>query len=489
MGKYKPTIGLEIHAELRTKTKMFCDCLNDENQLEPNVNVCPVCLGHPGALPKANQKAIDYVIMTGLALGCDINHYSKFDRKNYFYPDLPKAYQISQYDLPLCKNGKLYLPKNDKTIRITRIHLEEDTARLTHGVTGAGKHGVQKSSLVDFNRSGVPLMELVTEPDFETAEEVVEFAKEFQLLIRTLGVSNADMEKGQLRIEANTSIAKESNGGKLGTKVEVKNLNSFQAVMRATTYEIERQSKMLDDGKEVKQETRGWDENKQKTVAQRSKEDAHDYRYFPEPDLPPMRFDDEYIQNISSQIGELPQQKRERFATEYNLSPTQIAPLVVDIARADFFEKAVSELRALDGSDNILMYNYLMSDVKGLETDSKTILSSSKLTPTSLAYIVRGIEKGDISSRVAKDVLKETFESGVSSEDIIKNKGLEQVSDPVEIENVVKKVIDNNSEVWYAYRDGKTSVLQFLIGKVMAEMKGRSNPQVVKKTFEELAHK
>lgn len=289
--RYYPTIGLEIHAELLTESKMFCDCKNDPLETTPNVNVCPICLGHPGTLPKANWKAIELVIKTGLALNCKINHFSKFDRKNYFYPDLPKAYQISQYDQPFCYQGFLILPFLKKRIGIRRIHLEEDAAKLFHSPDG-------KHSLVDFNRAGVPLMELVTEPDFSSASEVVEFAQELQLILRYLKVSAADMEKGNLRLEANISVSQNSN--ELGTKVEVKNLNSFRALAKAIDYEIKRQIDLLEKGHQVIQETRGWDEIKEETFSQRSKEEAHDYRYFPEPDLPPFSLSAEIIEEIRS---------------------------------------------------------------------------------------------------------------------------------------------------------------------------------------------
>ncbi len=475
---YKPTIGLEIHSELATQTKMFCDCANDPSEINPNTNVCPICLGHPGTLPKANKKAVDFVIKTGLALNCRINKFSKFDRKNYFYPDLPKAYQISQYDKPLCEEGWMILPSNGKKIRITRIHLEEDTGSLSHSIDG-------KHSLVDFNRAGVPLMELVTEPDFNSAQDVVEFAQEFQLILRTIGVSSADMDKGQLRIEANTSIAKE--GESLGTKVEVKNLNSFKAVGSSIAYEIERQEKAILDGEKIKQETRGWDESKQKTVSQRSKEGAHDYRYFPEPDLPPMTFDDEYINRIKADLPELPNQKRERFSSEYNLSESQVEILVRNPELAEFFENAVSELKSISKSANPeMVYNYLSSDVRGLEADRGMTISQSKLVPLHIAQIVSLIGDEKISSRVAKDILARSFDEGVSPEEIVQQEGLLQVSSENELESVVKEVIDVNDKVWYDYKSGKENALQFLIGQVMAKTKGKANPAVVRELFKKM---
>lgn len=475
---YIPTIGLEIHAELATQRKMFCDCLNDETELSPNVNVCPICLGHPGTLPTPNQTAIEYVIKTGLALNCRISRFSKFDRKNYFYPDLPKAYQISQYDQPLCAEGFLILPHSKKKIRITRIHLEEDTAKLAHAADG-------KSSLVDFNRAGVPLMELVTEPDFHSAEEVVEFAREFQLILRYLGVSDGDMEKGHLRIEANISVAPEGSS-RLGTKVEVKNLNSFRAVGGAVEYEIKRHGAALDAGERLTQETRGWDETKQETYSQRSKEEAHDYRYFPEPDIPPLTFDDAYIERVRAYIGELPAARRERFSQEYNLSAAQADLLVGDVPLADFFEKAVSELRALDPhGDAGMVYNYLTSDVQGLLSVSGMVLEETKLQPEHLAHIVAFLGEHKISSRVAKDVLKRSLETGRDPESILTEENLFQVSDGNAIEQVVQEVIDKNEKVCYDYRSGKEAALQFLVGQVMAKTRGAANPEIVRTVLKE----
>ena len=469
---YKPTIGLEIHSELATQTKMFCDCQNDPLEISPNTNVCPICLGHPGTLPKINKGAVDFVIKTGLALNCEINRFSKFDRKNYFYPDLPKAYQISQYDKPLCVRGYLILPSSGKKIRITRIHLEEDTGRLAHAADG-------KHSLVDFNRAGVPLMELVTEPDISNAQEAVEFAQEFQLILRYLGVSDADMERGHMRVEVNISISKE--GQPLGTKVEIKNLNSFKAVEGSIKFETERQEKDLDKEIKIIQETRGWDDSKQKTISQRSKEEAHDYRYFPEPDLPPMNFDDSYIQSIKNSIAELPYQRRIRFSSDYNLSPTQVEWLVRNQPLSDFFEESVSELKSIipNGSPEMI-FNYLSSDIRGIEADKGIVLAETKFTPVHLAQIVALLSEQKISSRVAKDVLLKSFETGLYPEDIVKNEGLAQVSDEKGLENVVAEVVEKNEKVCNDYKQGKENALQFLVGQVMAKTKGRANPEIAR---------
>jgi aspartyl-tRNA(Asn)/glutamyl-tRNA(Gln) amidotransferase subunit B len=475
---YRPTIGLEIHAELSTRTKMFCDCNNDPMEINPNANVCPICLGHPGTLPKINQGAVNSVIKTGLALNCQINRFSKFDRKNYFYPDLPKAYQISQYDKPLCIGGYLVLPSTGKKIKITRIHLEEDTGRLAHSVDG-------KHSLVDFNRAGVPLMELVTEPDITSADEAVDFAQEFQLILRYLGVSDGDMEKGHLRVEVNISVSNE--GEPLGTKVEIKNLNSFKAVSGSIRYEIERQSKEINAKEKIIQETRGWDDSKQKTISQRSKEEAHDYRYFPEPDLPPMVFNDEYINLIKSQISELPQQRRERFSSEYGLSKVQAVLLARNPEMSAFFEDAVSELKAINPEGNPeMVYNYLVSDVKGIEAEKGITLAQSKLQPEHLAHLISLLTAGNISSRVAKNVLLQSFETGQDPEDAIKEGGLSQISDEKELTATVREIIDKNEKVCQDYKNGKENSLQYLVGQAMSKTKGKANPEVIRGMLKKL---
>ncbi len=476
---YKPTIGLEIHSELKTNSKMFCSCSNDSEEKDPNTNVCPVCMGHPGTLPVINEEAVKDVIKTGLALDCEIPNYSKFDRKNYFYPDIPKGYQISQYDKPLCQKG--FLSIDERKIKITRIHLEEDTGRLVHPKG-------EDYSLVDFNRAGVPLMELVTEPEIKTAIEAKKFAEELQLILKYLGVSSADMEKGQMRVEANISVSKDSN---LGTKVEIKNLNSFKAVERGIEYEIERQKELLENGEEVVQETRGWDENKSKTFSQRKKEDAHDYRYFPEPDLPSIKHTDSFIEEIRSEMSELPQQKRERFKKEYNLEEKEIEVLIRNKKLCDYFEEIVLEFKkeSQKGDDFYklikLCVNYLTTDLLGLlgevSLDSKKFL----ITPENFSKFIILIYKGDISSKIAKMVLVDMFKTGASPSNIIKEKGLAQISDASEIEKVIAEVIKNNEKVAEDYRNGKENVFQFLIGQIMAKTKGKANPQTVKERLKQ----
>ena len=475
--KYVPTIGLEIHAELKTQTKMFCDCLNDPEEKHPNVNVCPICLGHPGTLPVINQKAVEAVIKVGMALNGDIPAHSKFDRKNYFYPDLPKGYQISQYDLPLVFGGSL------KGVRLTRIHLEEDAGKLAHDPDG-------KHSLVDFNRAGVPLMELVTEPDIKIAEQAVEFAKELQLIFRYLGVSDADMELGQMRVEANVSLKPlATSDSPLGVKVEVKNINSFKAVHDAIEYEIKRQAELLDKGEKIHQETRGWDDVHLKTVSQRSKEEAHDYRYFPEPDLPPLDLSKFNLGDIKKEIPELPQEKRVRFVKEFNLKPEQIEILIADREMANFFEESISELETED-KENLqreteLILNYLTSDLRGVMAEQRIGFHENKLTPENFADLIELISHGKISSRTAKDLLREMAEKGGDPNILLQEKGLEQVSDETALGEVVKKIIEANPAAVADYKKGKEAALQFLVGKAIGELKGKGNPQILQKLFKE----
>jgi len=481
MKEYVPTIGLEIHAELNTKSKMFCSCPNDPLQKQVNVNICPICLAHPGTLPVINKQAVEHVIKTGLALNCFIPEHSKFDRKNYFYPDLPKGYQISQYDAPLSENG--YLNIGNTRIRIKRIHLEEDTGRLVHP-KGADY------SLIDFNRAGIPLMELVTEPDIQTGKQAREFAEEFQLILRYLGVSNADMEKGEMRVEVNISISpKESK--KLGTKVEVKNLNSFRVVEKAIDYEIKRQKEVLMSAKKVIQETRGWLDKKEITISQRKKEEAHDYRYFPEPDLPPMKFGKKEIEKIRAEIPELPNHRRLRFEKEYGLSGKEVEVFIQDKELGEYFEKVVSELVNWSKSNDFfklarLASNYIITDLQGLLKKNKVSEKIFLITPENFGEFVNLIYKKTISSKIAKDVLREMFSSGGDPSHIIEEKGLAQIIDYSEIDKIAKKVILNNSRAVEDFHKGKENALQFLIGQAMAETKGKVSPDLIAKTFKKL---
>ncbi len=492
---YKPTIGLEIHVELKTRTKMFCDSLNNADEKQPNKNTCPVCLGHPGTLPVPNKDAIRHVLRVGLALGGTINPVTKFDRKNYFYPDLPKGYQISQYDQPLVTGGNLL------GVRIRRIHLEEDTGTLVHA-SGA--------SLVDFNRSGVPLMELVTEPDITSAEQVREFAQELQLILRCLGVSDADMEKGHMRIEANVSIQDSrwefvqglglksgrggwffrgdaSNESSLNARVELKNINSFKAARDATAYELKRQEEALREGKKITQETRGWDEAGQKTVSQRSKEEAHDYRYFPEPDIPPFATSVFEPERLARELPELPAGKRARFAKEYGLDAKQVELLVSEPALAEYFEESASEYASLVSPSSVishqLLVNYLTSDLRGLMIEKGIEFDALRVTPEHFAHLVSLAAEKKITSRQAKDMLRKMLESDEDPEDILRDEASQSVSDEGKLRQVVEMVLVANPQAIADYKKGKVQSLQFLVGKAMGELKGKGNPETLRELF------
>jgi len=485
---YKPTIGLEIHAELKTNSKMFCSCKNDPDEKRPNYNICPVCTAQPGTLPVANEEAIKKVIKTGLALNCEITENSKFDRKNYFYPDLPKGYQISQYDQPLCSGG--YLEVEGHKIRITRIHLEEDTGSLVH------PEGTDYS-LVNLNRAGIPLMELVTEPDITSGKQAREFAEELQTILRYLGVSNANMEKGQMRVEVNISISKNH---KLGTKVEIKNLNSFKVVEKAVDFEIERQQELLEAGEKIVQETRGWHDKKEITFSQREKEEAHDYRYFPEPDLPPMHFDEKFIKDIKATIPELPEQKRERFKKEYGLEEASVEMFVINKDLSEYFEKVVSEFEDWTDEEekdeahrkvSKLVANYLITDIQGLLQGKEFSAqggpaSGWKITPENFAEFIKMIYKGEISSKVAKMVLMDMFNTGVDPSNIVDENNLRQLTDDSEIEKIIKEIISKNTKAVEDYKAGKANALQFLAGQVMKETRGTAKPEKVQELLKKL---
>ncbi|HEY4495223.1 MAG TPA: Asp-tRNA(Asn)/Glu-tRNA(Gln) amidotransferase subunit GatB [Candidatus Paceibacterota bacterium] len=503
MATYEPVIGLEIHAELKTKTKMFCASKNDLDERHPNINICPICTGQPGTLPVINKEAVNHVIKVGLALGSKIAEITKWDRKNYFYPDLPKGYQISQYDEPICLGGELIIPGHDKKIRITRVHLEEDTGRLIH-------FGHVGHSLVDFNRAGVPLMELVTEPDLHSGEEASAFAQELQLILRYLGVSDANMEKGQMRVEANLSM-KPAGSEKLGVKVEVKNLNSFKAVRDAIDFEIKRQSELLKEGKKVVQETRGFDESKGKTFSQRMKEESHDYRYFPEPDLPPLKIDFSVALEIKAAMPELPSQKRTRFKNNYGLQDGQTNILINNEKLANYFENVVSEFMnwdkdgldkdsllspELDASPHFiekerqeiinLSANYLLSDFLGLLNEASAEVDDTKINAENFAEWVCLIHRNIITSRAAKEVLKEMWATGKDPSQVIREKDLVRVEDLGEIEKVAEKIIKESQAAVLDYKKGKIASLQFLIGQVMKETRGRANPETVSDILKKL---
>ncbi len=466
--QYYTTIGLEIHAELNTQSKMFCGCLNNPDEEKPNTNICPVCMAHPGTLPVINKKAVESVIKVGLALNSEIADFTEFDRKNYFYPDIPKAYQISQYKYPIVQGGEL----ND--VKITRIHLEEDTAN--------NKHDRGDYSLIDFNRAGVPLMELVTEPVIHSAKEAGDFGRELQLLLRTLGVSEANMEKGQMRVELNISIS--DNPDTLGTKCEVKNINSFRAVERAAEYEIKRMSQLLDEGKgdQIVQETRGWDEAKQSTFSQRSKENANDYRYFPDPDLPKLYLNKMFdIEKLKSELPELPVAKRNRYKNDYGIKDEDIESYVTDINLGLWFEDVA---KILNSKDKIkIASNYITSDYLGLAKANNEV----KLPKTeNFAELINMVTEGQISSRVAKDILALIVINDESPMKIAIEKDLIQKNDEGALKEIVQRIINANPEVVATYKGGKENALMSLVGQIMKETKGSANPALVQKLLKEL---
>lgn len=474
MSPYKATIGLEIHAELKTKSKMFCPCANDPEISTPNIHVCPICMGHPGTLPVVNKEAVRKVLSVGVAVGAKIADFTEFDRKNYFYPDIPKGYQISQYKYPLVSGGSL------AGVGITRIHLEEDTARSTHEKEG--------KSLVDFNRAGVPLMELVTEPVIHTAEEAMNFSRELQIMLQYMGISDANMEKGQMRVEVNISISRDEN---FGTKVEVKNINSFKAAGRAIEYECARQSALLDAGEKVKQETRGWDENKQVTFSQRSKENSDDYRYFPDPDIPKFKLTEVTglsIEDIRESIPEIPSQKRERYARVYGIKAEDIENYIFSPEIGTFFEDAVRSLTDSTSESVKILSNYISSDITGIvkATNLPFPEAFGLLNAQSIAQVVNMIREGKISSRGAKEIIKIMYEKGGNASDIAEKEGLIQKSDPEELKKIISEIVLANPAVVADYKSGNEAVFQFFIGQAMKATKGAGNPEVIKKVITDL---
>lgn len=467
--EYFTTIGLEIHAELKTETKMFCACKNDPDEEKPDHNICPVCMAHPGTLPVINEKAVEHVIRVGLALGGQIADFTEFDRKNYFYPDIPKAYQISQYKYPIVGGGTL------SDIAITRVHLEEDTA--------TSKHDQGDFSLVDFNRAGLPLMELVTEPVIHSPEEAGAFARELQLLLRYLNVSEANMEKGQMRVELNISISDDPK--KFGTKVEVKNINSFRAVERAAHFEVARMKELLESGKgaDIVQETRGWDETKQVTFSQRSKENAQYYRYFPDPDLPKLVLGEAFdIPKLRAELPELPGMKRIRYAEQFGIKKEDVETFVSDFTLAGFFEDVVTDL-GNDANKIKLASNYINSDLVGLmKKDSSIELPHSY----HFAELITMLADNKISSRGAKDLLELICREDTTPMTLAEEKGLLQKSDTGELTAIAQRVLDSNEKVVAEYRGGKEASIQFLVGQMMKESKGSANPQVAKQLLIDL---
>ena len=466
---YEVVIGLEVHAQLNTRSKMFCGCASDYFAAPPNTRVCAVCLGMPGVLPVINRSAVDLTILTGLALGCTIPPHSKFDRKNYPYPDLMKGYQISQYDEPLCTGGlvPIELDGERREIELERIHLEEDTARLLH------REGDGGYSLLDVNRSGVPLMEIVSTPDMHSSEEAVAYLRELRRTLRYLDVSDADMEKGSFRCDANISLRRP--GDPLGSKVEIKNMNSFRAVQRAIESEIRRQTVVLDSGGSVEQETRGYIDATGGTVSQRSKEEAHDYRYFPEPDLPPLEIGEARLADIRARLPELPDAKRERFEREYGLAATEAGLLAETRARADAFEAAVAASKPERAP---AVARWLIGDVAALlnQAGGDAELADTPLTPGHVAELVGLVEDEVITAATAKQVLAAAFESGDAPAAIVEARGLAQLRDDEGLARIAAEVIDANEQAVADYRGGKESAIKFLVGQVMRATRGRADP-------------
>ncbi|MFA6422393.1 MAG: Asp-tRNA(Asn)/Glu-tRNA(Gln) amidotransferase subunit GatB [Candidatus Buchananbacteria bacterium] len=499
MAKYVPVIGMEIHAELKTKTKMFCTCQNGyELQELPNQNICPICMGHPGTLPVINRQALEWTLLVGLAMNCQIAKQTKFDRKNYFYPDLPKGYQISQYDQPLTYNGHLKVGK--KQVDIVRIHLEEDTGKLMHSSDGA---------LVDLSRACTPLMELVTGPTIDSAQEAKEFCQLYQQILRYLEVSEADMEKGQMRCEANVSMqeagrfvtegaeVKPLADYKLNPKSELKNINSFRALERAIEFEIKRQTKALENGEKLIQETRGWDESKQSTFSQRTKETAADYRYFPEPDLPPIEISDDLIKNLKATLPELPQEKIERFVNQFQFDYESAKTLAADKDIAAYAESVFSELidwlssvPEIEGTPEEILAkegkklskmisNWLINRLFQFLNEDKISIKNCKITAENFAEFLTIIYQNKVNNLSALEILEHMFKTGEAPLQIMEDKNLGVVEDSGEIEQIIDQIISQNPKVVEDFKSGKEAAFKFLVGQAMKESKGRANPSII----------
>ncbi len=475
---YEVVIGLEVHAELSTKTKIFCSCPTEFGGA-PNTHVCPVCMAMPGSLPVLNEKVVEYAVKAGLATGCEISRDSKNDRKNYFYPDTPRAYQISQYDKPLCEHGKIEIETENgpKTIGITRIHIEDDAGKLNHDPYGNG-------SLVDLNRAGVPLIEIVSEPDMRSSKEAEEYLKKLKAILEYIEVSDCKMQEGSLRADVNVSIMPKGSN-KFGTRTEMKNLNSFRSMIRAIEYEIGRQVEIIDNGGVITQETLRWDDVSGKTFSMRSKEDAQDYRYFPEPDLVAIRLSEEYIENIKNNLPEMPESRRERYLNEYGLSEKDANILTSSKYLSNMFERA----SGICGNRKAVA-NWLLSDVSRILNEKELESDSIPFTAEGLAELVSLIDKGTISSAIAKKVLEEMFEDSTQMPSkIIEEKGWVQISDEGAIKEVVLKILSKNAQSVADYKAGKDKALGFLVGQAMKETRGKANPQMLNKMFIESMNK
>jgi aspartyl-tRNA(Asn)/glutamyl-tRNA(Gln) amidotransferase subunit B len=472
--KYETVIGLEVHAELSTNSKIFCGC-STQFGAPPNRNTCPICLGHPGVLPVLNKRALEYAVKAALALNCEIAEYTKFDRKNYFYPDLPKAYQISQYDQPIGRNGWIDIEVNGekKRIRINRLHLEEDAGKLIH------KDG-SDGTLVDYNRVGVPLIEIVSEADLRSPEEARLYLEKLKAILQYTEVSDVKMEEGSLRCDANISIRPYVQK-EFGTKTELKNMNSFSAVQRGLEYEEKRQAEILLAGGKVVQETRRWDENRKQTILMRSKEEAHDYRYFPDPDLVMVHISKDWVEEIRATIPALPDERKERYVRDYGIPAYDANVITLSKKLADFFEEAVTT-----GVNPKSVSNWLMGEVLGYLNKNGLEIDQTPLSPQGLAKMIQLIEDGTISGKIAKTVFAEMLASGKDPELIVKEKGLVQISDEGAIKEIVLKVVSSNPKSVEDFRNGKEQAIGFLVGQVMKETKGKANPQVVNKILMEI---
>jgi len=476
--KYEAVIGLEVHAEFSTNSKMFCACpVVDATEALPNVAVCPVCAGMPGVLPVVNEMAVEYAVRVALALNCKVANTSIFDRKNYFYPDLPKGYQISQYQYPLAEHGQLAIdtPQGEKSIRITRVHMEEDTGKLTH----VNKNG-ESYSLVDLNRAGVPLLEIVSEPDMRSVEEVRAYATSLRDILRYLNVNSGDMEKGVIRFEANVSVRPEGSTT-LGTRTEIKNLNSFRAMERSVSYQIEQQIAKLERGEVVDQETLGWNETLGETYSQRSKEEAHDYRYFPEPDLPPLVIEDEWIDRIKQDLPELPHAKMKRFQTQYTLTEAVSRLMVEDQVIADYFEETVRLALSVPAQNTA---SWIVGEIFGWQNTSNVSFAEIKVKPDMLAELIVLVNDGKINVPTGKIVLNNMLKSGERPTAIIDKEGLEQISDMDLIADIVIKVIKENPDELYKYVNGKEGLANWFFGKAMGIAKGKANPAILREELE-----
>lgn len=475
--KYESVIGLEVHAELKTKTKIFCGC-STEFGADPNTHVCPVCLGLPGVLPVLNKEVLHFAVKAGLALHCDILPFSKFDRKNYYYPDLPKNFQTSQFDLPICLNGYVDIEVGGKQRRIhlTRIHMEEDAGKLVHS---GSTIDTSDSSCVDYNRTGVPLIEIVSEPDIRSGEEARAYLEKLRSILQYLGVSDCRMEEGSMRCDANISI-RPVGSETLGTKTEIKNINSFSGVQKGIEYEAVRQAQILEEGGTIQQATRGWEEAKGITVLQRIKEGSSDYRYFPEPDLIPIEVSAEYIEEVRRELPELPDVRKERFKTEFGLSDYDSSLLTADKATADYFEAVVQ-----DGIDAKTVSNWILGEIAKKLNEEGISIEHIPVTPTALAALLRLIQGGTISGTMAKQVLPEMWSTQKSADEVVKEKGLVQITDTNALEEIVQKIIDANPQSVADYQAGKKKAIGFLVGQIMKETKGRANPGMVNQLLQQ----